>query len=377
MKNERLKIAMFGHKRIPSREGGVEIVVEELATRMTSLNYSVTCYNRKGQHVAGTEFNQKILDTYKGVKLKSIFSVNCRGLAALTSSVFGAFHSAFGKYDVVHIHAEGPAFMCWLPKLMGKRVIVTVHGLDWGRTKWGKIASWYIRTGEKMAVKYADEIIVLSQGVKDYFSSEYGRETRFIPNGVNRPEIADVDEIKKKWGLEKEGYILYLGRIVPEKGEHYLVEAFKKINTDKKLVIAGGLSDTAEYGKGLKELAAGDERIIFTGFVQGRMLDELYSNCLIYCLPSDLEGMPLSLLEAMSYGNCCLVSDILECAEVVEDKAVTFMKGDINNLKKKLEWLLNHENEIKIYSNEAADFICNKYSWDDVVEKTIRLYRGE
>ena len=141
------------------------------------------------------------------------------------------------------------------------------------------------------------------------------------------------------------------------------------------MVIAGGISDTAGYGKELKKLAAGDDRIIFTGFVQGRVLEELYSNAYIYCLPSDLEGMPLSLLEAMSYGNCCLVSDIDECKEVVEDKGVTFQRGNVDSLREKLEWLMSHEEEVEKYKAEAAEFICNKYNWDDVVEKTMRLYR--
>ena len=222
---------------------------------------------------------------------------------------------------MVHIHAEGPAFFCWIPKLFGKRVISTIHGLDWAREKWKfGVGSKFIRQGEKNAVKYADEIIVLSKGVQKYFMETYGRETHFIPNGVNRPEVREAKLITDHFGLEKDSYILFLGRLVPEKGIRYLVEAFKNVKTDKKLVIAGGSSDTDSFMEELKELAKGDDRILFTGFVQGAMLDELYSNAYIYTLPSDLEGMPLSLLEAMSYGNCCLVSDIPECAEVVEDK---------------------------------------------------------
>ena len=186
-------------------------------------------------------------------------------------------------------------------------------------------------------MKYADEIIVLSKGVQKYFMETYGRETHFIPNGVNRPEVREAKLITDHFGLEKDSYILFLGRLVPEKGIRYLVEAFKNVKTDKKLVIAGGSSDTDSFMEELKELAKGDDRILFTGFVQGAMLDELYSNAYIYTLPSDLEGMPLSLLEAMSYGNCCLVSDIPECAEVVEDKALIFKKSDVAKLNKMAE----------------------------------------
>ena len=168
---------------------------------------------------------------------------------------------------------------------------------------------------------------------------------------------------------------MFLGRLVPEKGIRYLVEAFKNVKTDKKLVIAGGSSDTDSFMEELKELAKGDDRILFTGFVQGAMLDELYSNAYIYTLPSDLEGMPLSLLEAMSYGNCCLVSDIPECAEVVEDKALIFKKSDVEDLREKLQGACDHPEMVMKMKNQAADFICEKYNWDVVVKKTMKLYR--
>ena len=165
---DRLKIAMLGHKRIPSRECGVEIVVEELATRMFAQGHEVTCYNRRGNHVSGKEFDDGLdkLMEHKGIKLKSVPTIEKKGLAAMSSSFFAAVAAAVGKYDVVHFHAEGPAFMCWLPKLFGKKIIVTIHGLDHKRAKWGKFASKYIMMGEKNAVKYADEIIVLSESVK-------------------------------------------------------------------------------------------------------------------------------------------------------------------------------------------------------------------
>lgn len=371
-----MKIAMFGHKRIPSREGGVEIVVEELCTRMVKDGHQVTCFNRSGHHISGAQYDVKEKKLYKGITLKKVPTIEKKGLAAVSSSFFAALHSALGKYDIVHIHAEGPAAFCWIPKLFGKRVVVTVHGLDWQREKWkGGFGSRYILLGEKMAVKHADDIIVLSRGVQDYFKENYNRETHFIPNGVTKPKQCEASIIKTKWGLEKDNYILFLGRIVPEKGEHYLIEAFQKVKTDKKLVIAGGTSDTDDYMKKLKHLADGDARIIFAGFVQGRMLEELYSNAYVYCLPSDLEGMPLSLLEAMSYGNCCLTSDIPECAEVVENKAITFFKGDVKDLNSKLQYLCDNTDVVNRYKEQSADFICGKYNWDEVINRTLSLYR--
>lgn len=372
----KLNIAMLGHKRIPSREGGIEIVVEELSTRMVKEGHSVTCYNRSGHHVSGKEFDGGSLEEYRGVKLKSVFTINRKGLAAMTSSFFGAICAAFGKYDVVHFHAEGPCAMLWLPKLFGKRCIATIHGIDWQRAKWGGFASRYIKFGEKVAAKYADEIIVLSEGVQKYFMDTYGRKTVFIPNGVNRPILCDPQLIKEKFGIDKDEYILFLGRLVPEKGITYLIEAFTGVTTEKKLVIAGGSSDTDAFSQELKKLAEGDDRIVFTGFVQGQMLEELYSNAYVYTLPSDLEGMPLSLLEAMSYGNCCITSDIAECAEVVEDKAILFKKSDIDDLKENLQYACDNPDAVKKLKDGAADFICQKYNWDDVVEQTLRLYQS-
>lgn len=373
---EKLNIAMFGQKRIPSREGGVEIVVEELCTRMVAQGHNVTCYNRGGHHVSGSEYDSKRLKEYKGIRIKTVPTIEKKGLAAVSSSFFAALCCAFGRYDIVHIHAEGPAFFAWLPKLFGKKVIVTIHGLDWQREKWKSgFGSKFIHQGEKNTVKYADEIIVLSKGVQDYFEKEYGIKTVFIPNGVNRPKIQEAELITEKYGLEKDSYILFLGRLVPEKGIRYLVEAFKNVKTDKKLVIAGGSSDTDSFMNELKDIAKDDDRIIFTGFVQGQILKELYSNVYVYTLPSDLEGMPLSLLEAMSYGNCCLVSNIPECTEVVEDKALVFKKSDVNDLFTKIQKACDHPEMVMKMKNQAADFICEKYNWDEVVKETMKLYR--
>lgn len=374
--SSQLQIAMVGHKRVPSREGGVEVVVEELSARMVRRGHRVTCYNRGGHHVSGKEFDRQRLKTYQGIRLKTVPTLDVRGAAAMSASVAAALCCAFSRYDVVHFHAEGPCAALWIPKLLGKRCVATIHGLDWQRAKWGRFASRCMKFGEKVAVKYADEIIVLSRQVQNYFWDTYRRKTVFIPNGVNPPQIRPAEEIRRKFGLEKGSYILFLGRLVPEKGLVYLIEAFRGLDTDKKLVIAGGASDTDAFAAELRQMAAEDPRIHFTGFVQGTLLEELYSNAYCYCLPSDLEGMPLSLLEAMSYGNCCLVSDIAECAEVVEDKALLFAKSDVRDLREKLQTLCGHPEMVRGYREQARDFILNKYNWDEVVEKTLGLYRG-
>lgn len=370
-----MKIAMFGHKRIPSREGGIEIVVEALATRMARLGNDVTVYNRKGHHVAGKEFEiQSGKGDYNGVKIKTVFTFQSSKLNAIIYSFLAAIKVSFSKCDVVHIHAEGPASMAFIPKMFGKKVVVTIHGLDWQRAKWGGFATRFLKYGEKNAAKYADEVIVLSKNVQKYFKDAYGRDTVYIPNGVDRPIKKGCAEIEKQFGLKPQSYILYLGRLVPEKGAHYLIDAYGKMSTDKKLVIAGGASHTSDYVNELKRLAGSNENIIFTDFVQGETLEELYSNAYIYCLPSDLEGMPLSLLEAMSYGCCCLTSDIPECTEVCGEYAAYFKKGDAEDLKYKLAALLYDNAAVEEYKNGASDYICKKYNWDEVTRQTLNLY---
>ena len=377
-----MRIAFIGHKRIPSREGGIEIVVDELATRMAARGEQVIAFNRKGHNVAGEEFDNQSSTSdkpymYRGVKVIPVTTIDAKGLAALTSSFFATLKAIKARPDVIHYHAEGPCVPLRLAHWFGIRTVATIHALDWQRAKWGRFASTYLKLGERTAAKCADEVIVLSRNVQRYFKDTYGRDVRFIPNGIERNTPVAADAITRKYGLEKDGYILFLGRIVPEKGVHYLIEAFKRLDTDKKLVIAGGSSDSAEYYESIKAAAASDPRIVLTGFTQGEELAELYSNAYVYVLPSDLEGMPMSLLEAMSYGNCCLTSDIPECAEVVGDHAVTFHKGDVDDLTVKLGGLLSDSAQVMSLKTSAADYITDKYSWDDVVDRTLALYRPD
>ncbi len=376
---DRLRIAMIGHKRIPSREGGIEIVVEELAVRMAALGHRVDVYNRYGHHVSGKKYDQeygwKGRKYYKGVRVYIVPTFRTSSLNAIVYSFFATVRALFGRYDVLHYHAEGPCAMLWLPKLLRRKIVVTIHGLDWQRAKWGNFASFVIKFGEKMAAKYADEVIVLSENVQRYFADTYGREVTYISNGISRPQRREVDLIAEKYGLAKDGYLLFLGRIVPEKGLHYLIEAYSGIDTDKKLVIAGGSSQAVEYMERIYRMAQKDPRIIMTDFVQGQTLEELYSNAYAFVLPSDVEGMSLSLLEAMSYGNYCLVSDICENTEVVEDKALVFGRGDVDDLREKLRYLLEHPDIVRERAAQSADFICGKYNWDEVVDETVRLYR--
>lgn len=373
MSDQKIKIAMIGHKRVPSREGGIEVVVGELSKRMAEKGHKITCYNRtlRDKSAEPEDINCK---EYEKIKIKPVWTIDKKGIAATTSSFSAAVLAAFGKYDIVHFHAEGPCAMIWIPKLFGKKCIATIHGLDHLRAKWGKFASWYIKLGEKCAARFADEIIVLSESAKTYFKDTYNRETIFIPNGASPAERVEADEITKNFGIKKDEYILFLGRLVPEKGVKYLIEAYKGLKTDKKLVIAGGISDCGEHLSELKMLADRDERIIFTGFVQGRILKELYSNAYIYVLPSEIEGMPLSLLEAMSFGNCCLTSDIKECVSVLGECGVVFKSKDTEDLRKALQELCSSPETVEKYKSSSAECVLEKYSWEDTTTHTLAVY---
>ena len=372
-----MKIAMIGQKRVPSREGGVEIVVEKLATLMAAMGHNVTVYNRRGRNPSGEASDGGRTgrrSEYHGIHIITVPTVNRKGLAAISSSFFATCMAVGRHFDVIHYHAEGPSAMLIFPHLLGIHTVSTIHGLDWQRAKWGKFAAGYLKFGEKIAAKYADEVIVLSRSAQQYFLETYSRKTVFIPNGVSEPALITTELIRRKWGLEKDGYFLYVGRIVPEKGIRCLINAFHGVHTEKRLVIAGGSSDSARYMREVQALAGEDHRILFTDFVQGTLLEELFSNAYVYVLPSELEGMPISLLEAMSYGNCCVVSEIPECGEVVGDKAILFRKGDEAELAAILKRLCDHPSLTQRYKQSAADYILKKYSWMDAAEKTLQIY---
>lgn len=373
-----MKVAMIGHKVVPSRRGGIERVLTVLCPLLAERGAQVVCYNRRGEKIENEYVGTAEDGSYQGVRLKWAPTMKVKGISAVISSFTAAIAASFGGYDVIHFHAEGPCAAMWIPKLLGKRCIATVHGLDWQREKWGKgFASRYIHFGEKVMVRCADEIIVLSEPAREYFRETYGRQTHVIPNGTARPRLVPAEQITERFGLEKDSYICVVSRLTEEKGIHLLIEAYQKLKTDKKLVIAGDASDTDSYVARLKEMAAGNENILFTGFISGQCLEELYSNAYAACLPSYLEGMSLSLLEALSYGNAVVCSDIPENICVAEDHAVYFRRGDREDLAQQLQKILDEPTLCQTLKDSAADFICEKYAWDSVADDTYRLYLGE
>ena len=371
-----MKVAMVGHKVIPSRRGGIENVLTSLCPLLVEKGIDVTCYNRSSDKVENEYIGTVKDKKYKGVTLKNAWTINKKGLSAMVASFTAAICATFGKYDIVHFHAEGPCAAMWIPKMFGKKCVATVHGLDWQREKWGKgFASKYIKFGERVMVKCADEIIVLSESAREYFKETYNRDTVLIHNGIDKPNKKEADEITKIYGLSKDEYICIVSRLTAEKGVHYLIDAYNSIKTNKKLVIAGDTSDTDEYVELLKQKALGNPDIIFTGFISGDVLTEIYSNAYVVTLPSDIEGMSLSLLEALAYGNAVLCSDIPENTLVTESKAMHFKKSNVEDLAEKLQAMCDDEKIVKELKNGAREFILSKYNWNDVANATFDLYK--
>ena len=368
---------MIGHKRIPTRSGGVEVVVEELSTRMAAKGHEVVAYNRY--------CGEEKLKEYRGVRVVETPTFKRSSLNAMVYSCVATMQCICKRYDVVHYHAEGPCAMIPLAKLFGKKVVATVHGLDWQRNKWGGFASKYILFGEKMAAKHADKVIVLSQNVRNYFKEKYDCDAVFIPNGIVRVTPEAPDEIRSRFGLEKDGYILFLARITPEKGLDYLIDAYKTLQTDKKLVIAGSIDPQTDYIRSVQDKAKDCGNILFTGFVSGKTLAELFSNCFVYVLPSDLEGMPMSLLEAVGYDARVIVSDIPENTDCIEGYGRTFAHGDAGSLAEALEYCLAHadlkdqdfkpESSAEQTQRKRAELI-EKYDWDGITDRTLDIYRS-
>ncbi len=363
-----MKIAMIGQKGIPSRAGGVEIHVEELAAGLVEAGVQVDVYCRR-------YYCKNRMKFHRGIRLYYIPTISTKHLDAIIYTFLATVIALFRGYDIFHYHACGPSSLCWIPKLFGKKVVCTTHGLDWKRAKWGAIGQDYLKFGEKVIGRHASEIIVLNEPMRNYFMDTYQRDTNVIPNGVEQPVVLEAELIKEKWGLGKNDYVLFLGRLVPEKGVHYLIEAYKQAGIDKKLVIAGGSSHSDDYVERLAAMSIDDDDIIMTGFVTGQVLEELYSNAFLYVLPSDVEGLPISLLEAMSYQRCCLISDIKENTDTSQGRAFEFLHGNSKDLCEKLRMIANMSLEVvERKGAEAAEYVRDTYRWKAVVQKTLKVY---
>ena len=357
-----MKILMIGQKRFPdSREGGIDVVVQNLALELVKLGHEVTVLVRRKKGYNPPK-------EYQGVKIKKIFTINSRRLDAIIYSFFATKYVKKAKVDVAHFHALGNTlFLRKLRNINDKKVVVTIHGLDWKRGKFKGLGNKILMKSERAVVKYAHEIITLCDNDKNYFKTKYSKDTLLIPNGVAVPQFFEPSIIKDKYGLSKTSYILFLSRIVEEKGVHFLIEAYNKIsNPHLKLVIAGGSSHSIDYFNAVKNLANNNKNIIFTDFVKGKELHELFSNAAFYVLPSTIEGMPISLIEALSHKNVCLCSDIKELKDMKSSNIYYFQNKNVEDLKDKITWLMN---EKKKYIDEQI-FL----SWTEVAKLTVDVY---
>lgn len=355
---------MIGMKGLPY-PGGIETVVEQLGPRLVERGHTVTAYVRP-------RFMSHDATEYLGVRLVRIPSLRGKNLDTFSYAVPSALHSAFSSADVVHFHATGVSIFSLLPKLLGKKTIVQSHGLDWQRAKWGRFAKAYLRATDYSTVQFPHATTVVSETLKAYYEGRFRKPVTYIPNGVNLVEPLPPDMIKHL-GLQGDDYILFASRLVPEKGCHYLLDAFERFgNCGKKLVIAGDSPEGDRYAAELKRRASED--ILFLGFVTGQLLQELISNCYIYVLPSEIEGLSTGLLEAMSYGNCVLVSDIPENLEAIDDCGVFFRSGDVRDLERQLRYLLESEDLAMDLRARARAHVREKYSWDRVTDEYEELY---
>ncbi|MDI6840035.1 MAG: glycosyltransferase family 4 protein [bacterium] len=364
-----MRIAFVGQKGIPATFGGVEKHVEELATRLSKRGHEVTVYSQS--HYT------KVSGSYKGVRVVRVPTLKQKNLEMITYTFLSLVHLLFShrKADIVHFQSVDPAILMGLAKLKAK-VVVTSHGQAYQRSgKWGKLAKAFSKLAERIFIHFPDKRIAVSKILKNYYESKYHREVVYIPNGVNIPAINSSKEIEK-FNLMRDGYILYVGRLIPTKGCHLLIDAYKSINTNKKLVIVGGSSYSNKYIKKLKESVAGNSNIYFLGYQYGKVLQELFANCSLFVLPSEYEGLPVTLLEAMSFAKPVIFSNIPENLGIAEGCGVSFINKNKEDLATKILFLLKNQKISKDLGKRAIERVVRDYNWDTVVAQTENVYQS-
>ncbi|RJQ18376.1 MAG: glycosyltransferase [Nitrospiraceae bacterium] len=363
---QKLKIAMIGVRGIPATYGGVEKHVEELAVRLVGRGHHVTVFCRS--------FYTPQIKDYKGVKIIRLPTINQKHLEMIVHTVMSALYIAFKRFDIVHVHSIDPALVTPLRLFKNRRkIVVTSHGQAYRRDKWGRLAKNISKMAEKISMKYSDAIVSVSRTLKQYYKETYGRDIVYIPNGVEIIEVVN-DDVLKKFGLTMKGYILFVGRLIPTKGCDFLIEAYNSLKTDLKLVIVGGSSHTDEYELKLKGMA--NENVMFAGYQYGENLWQLYAHCKLFVFPSEIEGLPIVLLEALSFGVPVVFSDIPENMEVAQGIAISFKNTDVNDLSVKIQDFLTDPSEGEELAVKARGVIEKKYNWDSIVDQTEVLYNS-
>lgn len=353
--------------------GGVEKHVERLAIGLARKGHQVYVYTRPW-------YTSAKMKTHKSVHLISLPTIRTKHLDAITHTLLASLDVLKKDYDIVHYHGVGPSLLAWIPRLFKPRtkVVITFHCIDRQHQKWGVLARLALRFGEISAVKFGHDTITVSKTLQMYCADKYRARTIYIPNGIDLLPSVRAKEIKKKFGLTKNGYILFISRLVKHKGAHYLIEAYNKIKTDKKLVIVGDSVFTDAYVEKIKKIAASNPNIVFSGMVRGgtRLWRELYSNAYMMVHPSESEGLPIVILEGMSFGLPILVSDIPENMEAIAGgHGFSFRRGDVKDLKSKLEHLLYSPKLLKRVGVGARQYVIKNYNWKDIVNSVECVYR--
>lgn len=364
-----MKIYFIGQKGLPAKFGGIERHVEELSIKLTELGHEVFVYTRPN-------YTPAKLKKYKGVNLISIPTINTKHLDTISHTFLACLDLLRRDVDIIHFHSIGPSSLIWLARILKPRipVISTFHTKCYLHKKWGNAAKMYLKFGEKMCCTFADKTIAVSNSLARYAKKNYGKTVKYIPNGVACALNEKADIIKKKWNLEKNGYILAVSRLIGHKGIHYLIEAYSGLKTDKKLVIAGDGVFSDDYVEKIKAMAKENSNIILTGNQTGKTLRELYSNGYFFVQPSESEGLSVALLEAMAYENLVLVSNIAENKEAAGDCGITFQSKDVCDLQKKLTYLLKNPEFVKERGILSARRAVKFYNWDAIANETIKVY---
>ena len=358
-----IKIAFIGGRGVASKYSGIETYYEEVGSRLAQMGHEMTVYCRR--------YFTPPVDEHNGMRVVRLPTIRSKHLDTLVHTMLSTIHVLFTDCNVVHYHALGPALFAFIPRLFGKRTVVTVQGLDWQRKKWGRLARTVLQWGERAAVRMPNATIVVSRTLDEYYRQTYGANTIFIPNGTllrERHTGRKLDE----WGVEPGDYVLFLGRFSPEKNCHLLVEAFENLDTRAKLVLAGGSSYSDAYAQQLRNHQNG--RIKILDWVSGEDLDELLTNAMLFVLPSDLEGLSLALLDAMAAGVCVLTSDVPENRELVDGVGFTFQRGNVLDLERMLDFLARHAEAREAAARAARERIREHYLWREISRQTERVY---
>ncbi len=359
-----MKISFIALKGMP-QGGGIEKYTEEVGSRLANRGHEIVVYTMK--HYGAVD------GSYKGMNIKTVKTIKRKSLEKIVESFVATCKEIFSNSDIVHFHAFGPSIFCILPRLFGQKTVVQGHGIEWMRSKWGFAGRIFLKVSEYPSIRFAHKVTVVSRVQQSYLKEKYNIESTYIPSGVNHAVLVEPDLIGE-YGLKGNDYILFAARLVREKGVHYLIKAYNKLNTNIKLVIAGDSLYEDKYLDELKQMAAENEDIIFLGYATGKLLDELFSNAYLFVLPSELEGLPIALLEAMSYGNCCLVSDIPENLEALNSYGFSFKTKDPGDLTRKLNQLLNNPELVNSIKQNARDCVMEHYSWDKIVDDLEQYY---